>query len=396
MADSRSDTVDLAQQFLALQQEVTELRKKNHDLHEQIKAYSSINTGQTSLINNLIDKVPFGIVLMDEKSKIIQANHAAGKILDIPITELVGHSCSNYFDCFNKNNNCPVLTTGQDINFEKIDCLAGDKYLVHSAFFSDEGTERIVVDTFMDITDIKRAELELIQTAKAKDEFLGMISHELRTPLNSIQGYSSLLEDELNDLDNENASSYLTKIQSAGNSLINVIDDLLELSELTAGKIRIDKIPIDLEMIITQLNYRLHDKCELKGNTLKIEHEDIGPFEQDLAMLMKILYELLLNANKFTDDGKITLSVNLQQGKGNDRIIFKVSDTGHGMDDDTVKYIFDAFKQADSSMSRSYEGLGLGLSIVEKMIKLIGGEIEVESHNGVGSTFTVSLPYLAC
>ena len=110
---------------------------------------------------------------------------------------------------------------------------------------------------------------------------------------------------------------------------------------------------------------------------------------------MKVLYELLYNANKFTETGEIKVFVFLQKRDGQDWLFFEISDTGCGMTKETIKQVFNAFHQADSSLSRSYQGLGLGLSIVEKLMKVINGVIEVESEIGVGSTFTVSLPYQA-
>jgi len=390
---SKSNIATLEQKLLTLQEEVDTLRKKNMDLNERLKAYTLINTGQISLINKLIDKVPFGVMLIDHNHSIIHANAAAGKIFDTPASKMNGQHCNNYFKCYNRNNNCPVLDSPDEISLQQITCVNSDKYIMHSAFISDEGSEQIVVETFIDISEIKQAEQEYIRINKTKDEFLGMISHELRTPLNVIQGYSSLLEEELKAIKNTDASLYLEKIHHAGGLLLQVVNNLLELSDLTAGNIKVDHIPIDLDMIVTQLRYRLEKDFELHENTLVFNNEEIKPFEQDLALLMKVLYELLINANKFTENGEVALSISLQERDGADWISFSVSDTGCGMTDETVKQIFNAFHQADSSLSRAYEGLGLGLSLVEKIVKLINGHIEVDSELGKGSNFSILLPY---
>jgi len=186
-----------------------------------------------------------------------------------------------------------------------------------------------------------------------------MISHELRTPLNVIQGYSSLLEEELTNIESDDASMYVERIHSAGDMLLQVVNNLLELSDLTAGKIKADYIPIDLQMIVTQLEYRLASVFTDNGNKLVFKYEDIEPFEQDLALLMRVLYELLVNANKFTENGEVTLFISLEKKDGVDWLCFKISDAGCGMTEDTVKQIFTAFHQADASLTRSYEGLGL-------------------------------------
>ena len=161
----------------------------------------------------------------------------------------------------------------------------------------------------------------------------------------------------------------------------------------TAGKINIDAIPISIEIIITQLQYRLEKNIANEGNELIFKSDDIPPFEQDLALLMKALYELLINANKFTEKGTITVTISLQNKSNESYLCFEISDTGCGMTDETMKQIFHAFHQADSSMARAHDGLGLGLSLVEKMVKILKGNIEVKSEIGKGSTFTLQVPY---
>lgn len=385
------DTNELQQQLLVLQEEVTELRKKNADLNERLTAYSMITSGQTSLINKFVDKVPFGVMMLNEKNIIIQANAAAGKIFAVLPAEMVGQSGENYFKSFYGDEK--HLARDGTVNVQKMHCANNDKYIMRSAFISSEGSENVIVETFMDITEIKQAEQELINTNKTKDEFLGMISHELRTPLNVIKGYSSLLEDEISGVATEDAQSYIHKIQDAETLLNGIVNNLLELSDLTSGKIKADNIPIDVQMIATQLQYRLESDCKNSGNKLIIKTEEIEPFEQDLALLMKALYEILVNANKFTENGEIVLTVSLKEKEGQNWLSFEVSDTGCGMTEETVKNIFSAFHQADSSFTRSYEGLGLGLGIVEKILHIIGAEVNVKSKVDEGSCFTVLVPY---
>lgn len=387
LSSSTTNSAALEQQILALQEEVELLRKKNTDLDVSLKAYSLINLGQTSLINKLIDKVPFGVMLINEKRIITHANDAAGKIFSIPASKLEGLNCNDFF--------APSEFTPDDISTEKITRLNNGKYVMHSAFISDEGSEKIIIEAFIDISEIKQAEQELIRINKTKDEFLCMISHELRSPLNVIQGYSSLLAEEVKNINSTDAISYVEHINRAGDMLLHVVGNLLELSDLTAGKVKLNIIPINLEMIVTQLQYRLEKDFANEGNTLVFKYDEIKPFEQDLALLMKILYELLINANKFTESGEVRLSISLQGKDGKDWLQFEISDTGCGMTEKIIKQIFDAFHQADSSITRAHEGLGLGLSLVEKTVKIIGGVIDVKSEIGKGSTFIVSVPYQA-
>ena len=387
MSSSSSNTIDLERQILALQDEVELLRKKNTDLDERLNAYSLISSGQTSLINKLIDKVPFGVVLINEEHIITHANDAAGKIFSMDAAQMDGLNSNDFFVY-------PEFPH-DDISRKQITRLNNGKFVMHSAFISNEGSQKITVESFIDISEIKHAEQELIKVSQTKDEFLGMISHELRSPLNVIHGYSSLLEEEVRNINNTDAVSYVEHINRAGQMLLQVVSNLLELSDLTAGKVKADLIPIDLEMIVTQLQYRLEEDVADEGNSLVFKYKDIPPFEQDLALLMKVLYELLKNANKFTDSGEITVSIYLQKEDGADWLHFEVSDTGCGMTEKTMKQIFEAFHQADSSLTRAYEGLGLGLSLVEKIVKIINGVIKIESEIDKGSTFVVSLPYQA-
>lgn len=391
---SNSETQDNNKQLQSLQQEVSELRKKNADLNYRLNAYSQVNSSQVLLINKLVDKVPFGIILLDEHRKIIQVNAAGADIMDSSVETMQGEDYCKYFTCDAlEEEPGSVFESSMENSLQQVSSSYNGKQLLHSAFSSDEGSKSIVIETFIDITEIKNAEQELINLAKIKDEFLGILSHELRTPLNAIQGYGSLLEEDIKDTISADGELYLEKIKEAGGLLLKVVNGLLELSDLTAGKLAADFIPIDIQMIISQLQYRFDDEFEKKGNKFIIESDDIEPFEQDLLMTMKVLYELLDNANKFTEEGEIRLSISLEKNENADWLKFRITDSGCGMTGDTMRLIFTAFHQADSSLTRSYQGLGLGLSIVEKIVQLIHGHIEVESHFGVGSTFTVLLPY---
>lgn len=392
MSSSGTDKQSLEQKLLALQEEVDALRSQNTDLDERLKAYSLINTGQISLISKLVDRVPFGIVLLDKNYVITHANAAAGRIFSTSASKMSGQNCSHYFESYETLSN-NIKPKNGSVKLQKITCMDTSKYVMHSAFVSDEGSEKITVETFIDITDIKQAEQELININKAKDEFLGMISHELRTPLNVIQGYSSLLKEEFANTENIDVAMYVKNITESGDSLLQLVNNLLDLSNLTAGKAHVDYIPIDVQMIVTQLEYRLESNFKESNNKLTFNSDQIEPFEQDLALLMKILYELLSNANKFTENGEVTLSVFTSKKDNADWLSFKVSDTGCGMTEETMNQIFKAFHQADSSLTRAYEGLGLGLSLVEKMVKIINGYIDVESELGIGTSFIVSLPF---
>lgn len=392
MSDNTIDIKALQLELKAAQLEIAKLRHANEDLNERLTAYSFITSGQTSLINKLVDKVPCGVILRTEENIIVHSNETAAKILGVNAIEMEGLSCDHYFKNFSRDDKALAENHNQ-LTSQQIQTVVNDKYILLSSFISDEGSEKIIIETFMDITEIKHAEQALIETNKTKDEFLGMISHELRTPLNVIKGYCSLIEEEIMGVASDDVKTYIERVQSAEILLNEIVNNLLELSDLTSGKVKADNIPIDIEMISMQLQYRLQSQFEADGNTFGIVCEDIAPFEQDLALIMKALYELLINANKFTEKGDIKLEISIADKNDGAWISFAISDTGCGMTDETITDIFTAFHQADTSFTRSYDGLGLGLGIVEKILHLIGGEIDVESKAGVGSCFTLLLPY---
>lgn len=387
MSNSESHTADLEQNMLALQEEVEMLRKSNADLNERLKAYSSVNIGQTSLINKLIDKVPFGVMLVGEDCLITQVNEEAENIFSMTAVELEGQNCNDLFATHLDDKNI--------LGKKLITRLENGKYVMHSAFVSDDGSQKFFVKSFVDISEVKLAEQELIKINQAKDEFLSLISHELRTPLNVIQGYTSLLGDEIRKTENNDALSYIEHINDSGEKLLHLITRLLELTDLTAGKVKVDALPISIDIIVTQLQYRLEKTLAAEGNKLIFSCDDIPPFEQDLALLMKILYELLINANKFTEKGLITVSISIQDRNEKKYLSFEITDTGCGMPEKIMEQIFGAFQQADSSVARAHDGLGLGLSLVEKSVKLLQGNIEVKSKVGEGSTFILYVPYKA-
>lgn len=388
---SDSATSDLQHKIRSLETEVDELKNLNADLNERLKAHSAINSGQISFINNLIDKVPTGVMVLDEELNIIHANPTAQKIFSSDMATMDGQPSSNYFI---RKIDVDINTEEQDLDLHHLRCVDSDKHIMHSSFICKEGSKKIVIESFIDVSEIKYAERELLKINKVKDEFLGMISHELRSPLNVIHGYSSLLEEELHNIENKDILSYIENITQAGQTLLVVVDNLLDLSNLTAGNVHIDEIPIDVDMVMVQLQYRLEKEFDKKGNKLTFNNDGVISFVQDLSLLMKIFYEILSNANKFTINGEVNVSISFLKKDNKDWLSFKVSDTGCGMDEESINQIFSAFHQADSTLSRSHEGLGLGLSLVEKMVRVINGDIQVSSELGVGTEFSVLLPYV--
>ena len=237
--------------------------------------------------------------------------------------------------------------------------------------------------------ELKARELE--QASQYKSDFLANMSHELRTPLNSSLILAKLLADNPQDNLTEEQVKYAQTIQSSGNDLLNLINDILDLSKIEAGHLDMRPEPLSLERLTSDLRQLFQPVAEEKKLAFEAE---IGPgcpatISTDPQRLEQILKNLLSNALKFTEAGQVDLAIK-RTGAG--KIAFSVIDTGIGISDEQQKNVFAAFHQADGTISRKYGGTGLGLSISRELARLLGGIIELKSREGHGSTFTLIIP----
>jgi len=228
---------------------------------------------------------------------------------------------------------------------------------------------------------------------QAKSAFLANMSHELRTPMNAILGYSEMLIEEAEDLEQEDFIPDLKKIHQSGTHLLALINDVLDLSKIESGKMEAFAEDIDLEILIDEVSATAHPLLEKNKNSLAIERgNDLGMAYQDKTKLRQILFNLLSNAAKFTHEGTITLDVNRTEKDGLSWLAFAVSDTGIGIAEDKIEHVFEEFAQADDSTTRDYGGTGLGLAISKRFCNLLGGDLSLHSTLGEGSTFTIRIP----
>ena len=227
----------------------------------------------------------------------------------------------------------------------------------------------------------------------AKSHFLANMSHELRTPLNAIIGYSEMLHEEAEDLGQAHFVPDLQKIQSAGQHLLALINDVLDLSKIEAGKMDLYLESFDVMSMVRDTMATIQPLAEHNQNCLVVRGDEaLGTMRADLTKVRQSLFNLLSNACKFTERGTITLDVEGKQVNGAAWLAFRVHDTGIGMSPEQVEKLFHAFTQADVSMTRRYGGTGLGLAISQRFCQMMGGEITVESTLHQGSTFTIWLP----
>ncbi len=254
-----------------------------------------------------------------------------------------------------------------------------------------------MVAIYADITELKQHEAELAAARDAADEanrtkssFLANMSHELRTPLNAIIGYSEILQEDAADKDDKEPIDDLQKIESAGRHLLGLINNILDLSKIEAGKMDVFIEAVDIQALVKEVLSIVKPLADKSENVIEVIcPADIGSFRSDQTKVKQCLLNLLSNANKFTSKGTLTLTV---AREGNSRVCFRVSDTGVGMTKEQLGRLFQAFSQADASTTKRFGGTGLGLAITKHFCTMLGGEVTVESTPGTGSTFTIRLP----
>ncbi len=243
--------------------------------------------------------------------------------------------------------------------------------------------------------ELEASSLRAEEANVAKSQFLANMSHELRTPLNAIIGYTELLQEE--DADRGGAATAdLEKIRSASKHLLNLIDDVLDIAKIEAGRMSLHVEHFEVEPLIDEVVGTVLPLVHRNGNRLEqIPGKALGAMRSDQRRVRQMLINVLGNASKFTERGVITLAVQRERGAGGDTMVFAIRDTGIGMSDEEQTRLFQPFSQADASTTRRYGGSGLGLVLTKRFAEQMGGTIGIESASGAGTTFTIRLPAIA-
>ena len=240
---------------------------------------------------------------------------------------------------------------------------------------------------------ISLARDEALQANQTKSQFLARMSHELRTPLNAIIGYSEILEEDATESGQNHVVADLHKILGSARHLLSLINDVLDLSKIEAGKMELCLESFEIRPVIEDVMATFEPLARKNQNSLEVVLSDgLGTMHADLIKVRQTLFNLLSNACKFTHEGRISIEVVKENQPDREVIVFHVSDTGIGMSQEQLHNLFEPFTQADVSIMRTYGGTGLGLTITKRFCEMMGGSIAVHSEQGKGSTFIVRLP----
>ena len=368
-------------------------------------ALEDANAEQRRTVLTAVETIPDGFALFDAEDRIALRNRRFLDFFpfaaDLPETATYG----DFLDA-ELASGIPGIPPEEAASW-KADCLArhanpsgtrtelsyGDHWLLVSKRKTPDGGTVAVYSDISELrarqVDLEAARAEAEEANDAKSRFLASMSHELRTPLNAIIGYSEMLIEDAEDTGDTAAVPDLQRIQGSGRHLLALINDILDLSKIEAGKMEVFIEPVDIAGMIEDVRATVAPLLATNNNSMVVTVDPgIGQMDTDRTKLRQNLFNLLSNASKFTKDGSVDLSATTEGAM----IRFDVRDDGIGMTEDQLTRLFQPFAQADSSTSSKYGGTGLGLSIVKSYCEMLGGSVSATSEPCRGSTFTIRLP----
>jgi adenylate cyclase len=391
--------------FISMYTDITE-RRRAEALVEQSRAR----------LADAIESISDGFALWDQEDRLVLFNKRSQEILNLQDLFVVGVRFEDLIPPLIRRAYYDPSVGDTEAWFEKRLALHRNAPSAHELKLADGTWLRVgehrtqeggTVTTWSDITTIKQREAQLaemvgdleaardeaMEASRTKSSFLANMSHELRTPLNAIIGLTELLCDNAARFGTEKALEPLRRVLRAGRHLLSLINDILDLSKIEAGKMDLTVESVAIRPIIDEVSGIARPLSEQNKNTLEVDCADgIHSVHADNMRLRQILLNLLSNACKFTKAGTVRLRVTRPREAGREWIDFAVSDSGIGMTEEQLGRLFQEFTQADASTTRQFGGTGLGLAISRRLCRLMGGDITVTSVPGSGSTFTVRLP----
>jgi signal transduction histidine kinase/CheY-like chemotaxis protein len=362
---------------------------------------------EAALLRATLENMSQGVAMYDAQHRLVTWNELFRKYLDMP-DEFLGtdRTFSDYIRYLGKRGEFGDADIEQELakrlallsrshSFERV---RPDGTVLEVRRDPVPGGGFIAIYT--DITERKKAEMQLREAkeaaesaSKVKSAFLANMSHELRTPLNAIIGYSEILMEDAADRGDAASIADLEKIDAAGKHLLHLINDILDLSKIEAGRMDVYLEQVPLPRLLDEVKTLVAPMMKKNENKLVLDSDGaIGSMRTDVTKLKQSLINLLSNAAKFTKKGAVTLRVRRDEEAGEKRIRFDVIDSGIGMTEEQLGRLFQAFTQADSSTTRHFGGTGLGLTITKHFCTMLGGSITATSTPGQGSKFTIGLP----
>lgn len=383
--------------------ELSQLATRINEMLDALDYSQEVRRESEQRYRAVIEQTSESIFLIDPTThRIIESNTAFQKLLGYDSEEILSLTLGDFIDHESESiaYNIERTLSAQSYHLGERRYRRKDGSLVEVEVSANKiyyGKRTALSAVVRDITERKQAERELYQAKvtaelanKSKSQFLANMSHELRTPLNAIIGYSEILQEEAEELEPEELKSDLGKIESSGRHLLGLINDILDLSKIEAGKMELYLESFQVPVTLQEIVFTMQPLLQKNGNQLQVDCEpEIGEMYADVTKVRQILFNLLGNACKFTNQGTIFLRVFQKAGQ---MIVFEVRDTGIGMTREQLNKLFQPFTQADTSTTRQYGGTGLGLAIAKQFCQMMGGDITVDSELGKGSTFTIHLP----
>ncbi len=405
---------------------VREIIAVGRDIHDRKTAELELRKFKT-----ISDSANYGAVITDLRRRVIYANDAYARMHGYPADEVIGkHICTFHnaeqmerMDELDDRLKREGGLTAEEVGHTRSDGTTFPALMSATVVCDHKGNPEAIASTVIDITDLKKAEEELRRqkewaestsrelartnaqleeaiertslladhaaaAAQAKTEFLANMSHEIRTPLNAVIGMSDLLMDT--ELTNKQ-SEYLGIVRSSADTLLRLINDVLDLSKIEVGRLRLEETNFDLKELFGEITAAFAHRIEEAGLEFSwtLSPGVPGSLRGDPTRLRQVLTNLIGNALKFTEEGRVDVTVDLiRHSHKRVQLQFAISDTGIGIPKDKIRSIFETFVQADGSTTRKFGGTGLGLAISKRLVEAMGGSIDVESTPGVGSTFT--------